>query len=279
MRCAGWNRTLSGTLSSGRTVGGEAERGGARSPESEERRTPMSTDPSREIVLISHSNLLYWWPAWMLGYIMALASYLHGESVSVPPNAVLYVHPSNNPALLFIAGLILLVIFTNTRLRGIYSIVTLISIAFVAVLMAWLGWWDAVLQVVPTLSARANMGFYLVFATAMLIVWLAAVFLFDRLTYWRVRPGQLVEERLVGGGAISHDTNGLRFQKRDQDYFRHVVLGLGAGDLELSGGGLRDETIVIPNVVMVSTKVQAIERLIAVKPEMVDAPRQSSVAM
>ncbi len=238
-----------------------------------------ATDTSREIVLISHSNLLYWWPAWVLGYVIALASYLQGESVVVPSNAVLYMHPSNNPALLFIAGLILLVIFSNTRLRGIYSVVTLVSIALVAVVMAWLGWWDSVLQLVPTLSARANMGFYLVFATAMLVVWLAAVLLFDRLTFWRVRPGQLVEERLVGGGAISHDTNGMRFQKRDQDYFRHVVLGLGAGDLELSGGGLQDETLVIRNVLFASTKVDAIERLIAVKPEMVDMRPPRSAAM
>jgi hypothetical protein len=236
----------------------------------------MAAERSPEIVLISHSNLLYWWPAWVLGYLMAFVSFVEGESVAVPPNAVLYVHPSNNPGLLFIAGIILLVIFTNARLRGIYSIVTLVSIAFVAVLMAWMGWWDAVFHVVPTLSARANMGFYLVFATAMLVVWAAAVFLLDRLTYWRVRPGQLVEERLVGGGAVSHDTNGMRFQKREQDYFRHIVLGLGAGDLVLSGGGLRDETIVIPNVVFVSRKVHAIERMISVKPEMVDAPRGST---
>lgn len=237
------------------------------------------TPATREIVLISHSNLLYWWPAWALGYVMALASFLQGESVAVPPNAVLYVHPSNNPGLLFIAGMILLVIFTNTRLRGIYSIVTLVSIGFVAVLMAWLGWWDAVFQIVPTLSARANMGFYLVFATAMLVVWLLAVFLFDHLTYWRVRPGQLVEERLIGGGAISHDTNGMRFQKRDQDYFRHVVLGLGAGDLTLSGGGLREETVVIPNVLFVTSKVQEIERLVTVKPEMVDIAPPRAAAL
>ena len=58
-------------------------------------------------------------------------------------------------------------------------------------------------------------------------------FVFDRMTYWRIRPGQMIEEHLIGGGAESYDTNGLRFQKLGSDLFR-VVLGLGAGDLRVA---------------------------------------------
>jgi len=29
----------------------------------------------REIKLISHSDVFYWWPAWVVGYVMALVSY------------------------------------------------------------------------------------------------------------------------------------------------------------------------------------------------------------
>jgi hypothetical protein len=36
-------------------------------------------------------------------------------------------------------------------------------------------------------------------------------FVLGRLTYWRIRPGQMTEEHLIGGGAESFDTNGLRF--------------------------------------------------------------------
>ena len=102
-----------------------------------------------------------------------------------------------------------------------------ISAAFFVVLFAWLGWWDAILNFVPHLSARANMGFYLVFSTSLLTVWLSALLVFDRFVYWSVRPGQLVEQHLVGGSSRSYDTNGLRFEKREQDYFRHLLLGLG----------------------------------------------------
>lgn len=224
-----------------------------------------------EIKLVSHSNVVYWWPAWVVGYIMAFLSYVQGSAVAVSPDAIAYVHPSNNPGLLFIAVLVLLVIFTNAKLRGIYSLVTVITVAFFAVLFAWLGWWDDILAFLPQLSARANMGFYLLFATASLFVWLAAFFIFDRLTYWRVRPGQIIEQRLLGGGEHSFDTQGLAFERREQDLFRHLLLGLGAGDLLLTSAGARKETINIPNVLLVDTKLNAIQQMIAIKPDHVPA--------
>jgi hypothetical protein len=105
----------------------------------------------------------------------------------------------------------------------------------------------------------------------LLIVWALAFFVFDRLIVWRVRPGQLIEERLVGGRARSYDTSGLRFEKRGQDFFHDIVLGLGAGDLLLNTS---KETIQIPNVLLVDRKVKAIERLIIVKPDQI-APSEA----
>ena len=227
----------------------------------------MAHKDADDIVLVSHSNLIYWWPAWVVGYTMAFLSYVQGREVAIEPGVVAYIHPSNNPGLLFIATLVLLVVFTNAKLRGIYSVVTIITAAFFAVLFAWLGWWDSILAVIPHLSARAGMGFYLLFATATLTVWLSAFLIFDRLTYWRVRPGQIVEQRLIGGGEQSYDTLGLVFERRDQDVFRHVVLGLGAGDLLLTSNGARKQVIDIPNVMFVDRKLKAIQQLISVKPE------------
>ena len=110
------------------------------------------------------------------------------------------------------------------------------------------------------------MGFYLLFSASLLAVWLLAFFVFDRLTIWRVRPGQMIEERLVGGQARSYDTNGLVFEKRGQDLFHDIILGMGAGDLTIRTGGNK-ETLQIPNVLLVGRRMKAIERLIAVKPD------------
>ena len=101
----------------------------------------MADDTASKITLISHSNVVYWWPAWLGGYALALASYVGGATITSASGDVAYIHPSNNPGLLFIGLIMLLIIFTNARLRGIYSVVTLVTIAFFAVLLAWLGWW------------------------------------------------------------------------------------------------------------------------------------------
>jgi hypothetical protein len=216
-----------------------------------------------EIRIYSHSTLFYWWPAWALGLIIGTLN--SGQDTFAP--SVNNDLPSSTIGLFYVFVLLLLIIFTNVRLRGIQSVVVLITIGFIAVLFAWLGWWDKIAKIVPYLSVHMNSGFYLVFSTGLLIIWLIMFFIFDRMTYWRIRPGQLTIEHRIGGGAESFDTNALRFQKLSSDLFR-MVLGLGAGDLEATGGP-NATTLRMSTVPFVQRKVRAIERLIAVKPDVV----------
>ena len=215
-----------------------------------------------EIKIYSHSTLLYWWPAWVTGFVIAVLNAGQERLLATAPGAA----PSSALGLTYLTVLLLLIVFTNVRLRGINSVVALLTVAFISVLLAWLGWWDRIVSLIPYLSVHMNTGFYLVFSSGLMIIWLMMFFLFDRLTCWRVRPGQMIEERLIGGGAESFDSNGLRFQKHSSDFFR-TVLGLGAGDLMATVAGSGGTTIEIPNVVFVDRKIEAIERLIAVKPD------------
>ena len=105
-----------------------------------------TTSATHEVKLISRSNVFYWWPAWLAGYAVALITFLYGHSIAIEPGIAERVHPSNNPGILFIAVVVLLVVFTTTKLRGIYSVVTVVTVAFFAVLFAWLGWWDDILR-------------------------------------------------------------------------------------------------------------------------------------
>lgn len=51
----------------------------------------------REITLISHSMLFYWWPIWLLGYTMALMTYLEDNRLAiVPAGSKLTVLPSKD---------------------------------------------------------------------------------------------------------------------------------------------------------------------------------------
>ena len=216
----------------------------------------------QEIIVYGHSTLLFWWPAWAFGFLFAGLNAGQEQFLATAPGA----QPSSALGLTYLAILLLLIVFTNVRLRGINSVVALLSVGFVTVLLAWLGWWDEIARLIPYLSVHMNTGFYLVFSTGLLAIWLLMFFVFDRLTYWRIRPGQMTEENFIGGGAQSFDTNGLRFQKLSSDFFR-AILGLGAGDLKATLSGDRGTTIDLPNVMFADRKVQAIEKLISVKPE------------
>jgi hypothetical protein len=215
----------------------------------------------REVTIYSHSTLLYWWPAWAFGFVFAALNAGQERFLATAEGT----RPSSALGLTFVSILLLLIVFTNIRpLHGINSVVALLAIAFSAVLLAWLGWWDDIVRLIPYLWVHMNTGFYLVFSTSLLIIWLSIFFIFDRMTYWRVRPGQMTEERLIGGGAESFDTNGLKVQKLGSDFFR-AVIGFGAGDLRATSE--RGVVIEIPNVILAGRKIEAIEKLIAVKPD------------
>lgn len=216
----------------------------------------------QEIIIYGHSTLLYWWPAWVFGFVFALLNEGQERFLATAQGT----RPSSALGLSYLCIILLLIIFTNVRLHGINSVVALLTVGFFTVLLAWLGWWDDIVRMIPYLWVHMNTGFYLVFSTGLLIVWSLMFFVFDRLTYWRIRPGQMTEEHLIGGGAESFDTNGLRFQKLSSDFFR-AVIGFGAGDLRATTTGVRGAVIEIPNVILVDRKMDAIEKLISVKPE------------
>jgi hypothetical protein len=59
--------------------------------------------------------------------------------------------PSSALGLTYLSILLLLITFTNVRLRGINSVVALLTVALIAVLLAWFGWWDDIAKVIPYL--------------------------------------------------------------------------------------------------------------------------------
>ncbi len=46
---------------------------------------PTGPPVPNEITIVSHSNLLYWWPVWAVGFVMALLTYLDGHRMAVVP--------------------------------------------------------------------------------------------------------------------------------------------------------------------------------------------------
>ena len=219
-----------------------------------------------EIRIYSRSNIFFWWPLWLTGYVLAAITYLGGQRLALSNGSTILVHPNTGLGISFIVILTLIMMLTNVRLRGIYSVVGLLVMAFVTVLFAWLGWWDSIFSLIPQLTVYMNFGFYATFSTLLLAIWALRFFFFDRLVFWRVRPGQLTEEHLIGGAEQSYDTRGMLFEQRGNDFFRYGF-GFGASDLLLITTGARKQEIDIPNVLFAKHKIRDMQRLIAIKPE------------
>src|SRR6202163_4209931 len=86
-------------------------------------------DAPQEINIYSHSTLLYWWPAWAFGFVIALLNAGQEKFLATAQGG----QPSSALGLTYLSILLLLIVFTNVRLRGINSVVTLLAVAFVAV--------------------------------------------------------------------------------------------------------------------------------------------------
>src|SRR5215207_1097399 len=45
-----------------------------------------ATGSRREIIVYRHSNLFYWWPVWLLGFVFAALTYLGDYHMAVVPD-------------------------------------------------------------------------------------------------------------------------------------------------------------------------------------------------
>lgn len=228
---------------------------------------PVQKEPvdHPELILVSHSPLVYWWPVWVVGYVMYGLTWWYGEPLVVGGEAV-RVHPGSSLGVLFFLVLFLVVVISNISLRGYASGMVVMAIITVVVVFAYLDWWGAILGWFGDLNVYLNQGAYFWFSTLMLLVWVLSVFVVDRFTYWRIKPGQITRESIFGAASRSYDTENMVFEKHRDDLFKHWVLGLGSGDLRIQTYGARSEEILLPNVLFVGSKVHAIQHLIAMEP-------------
>jgi hypothetical protein len=236
-------------------------------PERDLERGPVREEAGEPTLRIySHSNLIYWWPVWTVGFLMALLSAVDGTQVDMFGRLEYFAHSSDLGIIWFIT-LFLVILISNVPVRGLASGMVIMTIITGTVLLAYFRLWDTVLGWLGHLSIHMNLGAYLFISVLLFVVWVLTVFVFDRMNYWQITPGQVTRERLFGAGQTSYDTRNMVLEKHRNDFFRHWVLGLGSGDLEIRTSGATSQVLHIPNVMFVGQKVLALQRMIAVKPD------------
>ncbi len=217
-----------------------------------------------QVIVYGHSWLFYWWPVWVVGYIMALITWLHPVRVVIGNTPELF-SANRNLGVIYALLFIFMIIVTSSSIRGLISALVIVCLGFLALLFAYLGWWEGILDWFGSQSLSLNLGFYLFFSTALLIVWALTVFVIDHLSFWRIQTGQVTHEFVLGAVDKSYDTETMIFTKNQSDIFRHWILGLGSGDLHMTTMGGRGVEAKVSNVLFVGAKMAAIQQLIATK--------------
>jgi hypothetical protein len=286
---------------------------------------PQTTPPAapapheREITIISHSNLFYWWPVWAVGFLLGILSWLSGNLMATvptgteaafhatvtgqakgkevpvveirregrevlilpdpahahghlnrlsgnlqdpPDNPRLHVAPNKGYGVLFAAVLLLCIVITNVPLRGMWSVMVIMTTLMLIIIFALAGWWGSILYTLGLLDIRINTGGYFFISGVLFLVWLLTFFFFDKQIYMVFTPGQLKVCTEIGGGEKVWPAFGTTLEKQRSDLFRHWILGLGSGDLIVKTGGAQPQHFDLPNVLFVGRKKQMIEDLL-----------------
>jgi hypothetical protein len=235
--------------------------------------------PSQDEVIkvYSHSPILYWWPVWVVCFVMALWTYLDGykaalvpESATVEGNRItapegvtleaptLHVARSRWPGIVLVFTLLFAVYLSSSSLRAPWGLFALALIAAVVLLFNWLDWWAPIFRWFGLLRVHLNLGGYLTVAIPLAVAWAATIFFFDRRTHVVITTGQVRVRDVLGKSEKVYDTGSVTFEKEPYDWLR-FLFGLGAGDVLVRVGGAQPTVYALPNVIRVGGKMRRIE--------------------
>jgi hypothetical protein len=255
----------------------------------------------QKVVVISHSPLFYWWPVWVVGFLMALLTYLRGYQVAfVPPGTVaergvrvegqdgprdvliapagqplpaasepddlkqprLRMVAGNDPGIIWATTLCLVIVLSQVPLRGLWSLVVMIVLVFTTVLLAAFGLWDPIVRAVRVVDIHITGFSYLAISLFLFVLWLVMFLVFDRQVYMIFTRGQLRVRRAISQGETVFDTRGVVVERHRDDLFRHWLLGFGSGDLTVRTGGPNPQQLEWPNVLGIGRRLKLIHTML-----------------
>src|SRR5262245_45402031 len=173
------------------------------------RATPQQPRPLK---VVSHTGLLYWWPVWLVGFILSGLTYVDRGRLAVVPEGTkvkaagskvyeltvpddpgpslapaaeateqgeeafpVRVRASRNYGMVYVIVLLLVVVGSNAPLRGLWSVVAILAILVVALVMAYFDLWGSILERLWGLHIHITLAGYLVSSVVLLAAWLVTV--------------------------------------------------------------------------------------------------------
>jgi hypothetical protein len=219
-----------------------------------------------DIKIYSHSPILYWWPVWLVGFLMAFLTYLDGSRLAVmSPDGVLETtqdRVASNPYLgtWFFLTLILVFVSSNVQLRGLWEWIGILAVALGVSVVSLYGLWGHLVDWFRLLHIHINLAGYVFISVWVFAIWVVSVFIFDHRTYIIFSAGQVRVLDEIGQAEKVYDVTNLTFQVQPNVLIRHRLLGFyGAGDLVLRTGGPHPEVLEWPNVLFARSRLKQIQ--------------------
>lgn len=194
---------------------------------------PATAPPGTpEVRIYSHSPIVYWWVVWLYGYFCAAFTYFQGERVSFSAGVKpLFIHPSSWVGLSFALLLILVIVATTVRARGLNALLLLLLMGGAAAATYLIMITPELWAEPPALLVHMNLAFYILVSTVLFVVWFVIVFIVDRLSYWRFRGTQVERVQkfasVLGRAPESWSIMHIRLTRYSDDLIANKILGLG----------------------------------------------------
>lgn len=252
-----------------------------------------------EVRIVAHTTLFYWWPVWAVGLLLAGLTGLGGYCLAIVPagtqvvegfdgdrealvlpagvrlpkdpatgkprEPTLHVSRRSSFGVVFVVVVLVVIFITNVPIRGLWSLIVIMTMLLGTIILALAGWWDDILEAVAQSRVFINAFGYVAISVPLLAVWLVVVLVFDRKVYMVFAPGQLRVRQEIGSGEVAYDTMGMVVAKRRSDLFRHWLLGFGSGDLLVKTAGAHAQQIEMQNVLFVGKKLNLIQDMLQMR--------------
>ena len=192
--------------------------------------------PSKSIKFYSHSQIFYFWPVWLAAYACALVSWLYEYKMDlyvdnrpVVYDVILYPHPYLGLA--FIFTMITVIFVTSVNIRGLWVVIIALLLLFAGALVHFTHKLPHLLAFLDNLKIFMSYHSYLVIGVALSVIWFLTVFIYDRRRYAEFRAKQFTVVEEVGEKMNAFDTHGMTVKRERDNFFQHVLLGFGSGDV------------------------------------------------
>jgi hypothetical protein len=225
---------------------------------------------AERLVVYEHSDLIYWWVVWGYGFFCAVLTRVQGKEISLEGTRSVLMYPGAWLGISFVMLVLFVLTFTTLRARGVISLLLFLILVTTGLIVQFYFGWDQLLSFAPLLLVHMNLAFYLLFSGILLVVWLFAILVRDRLTRYEFARGSISKRVALSEGSESFTSPQIEVARESDDIFVHRLLGLaflgfGTGDIRVrfSTPGSGQHVYLIKNVWRAGRVEREINRLLA----------------